>query len=61
MKLRTLLTRALILAVLLLGLSSSIASADPGVPPPDGVAAPNALPEDPGIAPQQLPEDPGIN
>jgi hypothetical protein len=64
-QLRTLLRRALVGALLLVALCSSIASADPGVPAPEVVAGTTqaVLPEDPGIeyAPHVLPEDPGIN
>ena len=61
-QLRTLLARALILAVLLVALSSQVARADPGDPALDGVTtpAPNVIPEDPGIPPDLLPQDPGI-
>jgi hypothetical protein len=60
-QLRTLLTRAFAAALLLVALSSSLASADTGAP---AQYAPQALPEDPGIeniVPAVLPEDPGIN
>jgi hypothetical protein len=59
---RTLLMRALILAVLLVALSSSLASADPGPLGPGAATTTSqaVIPEDPGI-PDALPEDPGIN
>ena len=49
-RVRTLLARALVGALLLLCLGASVASADPGVPAgSDGVVAPTMLPEDPGL------------
>ena len=64
-RLRTLLRRALVGALVLVALCSSIASADPGVAGPEVVAGTTqaVIPEDPGIeiVPQVLPEDPGIN
>ncbi len=64
-RLRTLLARAILGAVLLVALNASMASADPGrgnsgaAPTPTSQAA---LPEDPGIGYETLalPEDPGI-
>lgn len=58
-RLGTLLARALVGALLLVALGSSIASADPGATGPAGTVQ-AVLPEDPGI-PDVLPEDPGIN
>ena len=59
---RTLLMRAIVLALLLLSLSASLASADDGLLAPDNGSgnAPTLLPEDPGLAPDMLPEDPGF-
>jgi hypothetical protein len=68
-QLRTLLMRAFVAALLFIALSSSVASADPGVPGggASGLLADArqaSIPEDPGIEylpPDLIPEDPGIN
>lgn len=56
-RLRTLVLRALVVALLLLTLGGGVASADPGT---FGVGL-NALPDDPGYDPGSLllPDDPG--
>ena len=61
-RLGALLARAIVGALLLVALNSSIASADTGRLRPGDVVTPTnqaELPEDPGIG-CQLPEDPGL-
>lgn len=70
--LHALVLRATVLALLLLSLSASVASADDGLLAPDngGANVPTVLPEDPGLeltagsgtggVPNMLPEDPGL-
>jgi len=68
-RVRMLLARSLVLALLLLALGASAASADPGTTPEPTVALPSdpggasttTLPEDPGYLTDDivLPDDPG--
>ncbi|HKW77726.1 MAG TPA: hypothetical protein VJQ09_01430 [Candidatus Limnocylindria bacterium] len=56
-RVRSLLLRALLIALLLVPFTGTVATADPGT---NGSIVPQVLPEDPGILPLRLPEDPGL-